>query len=220
MPTKRTKRTQKVAIAVLAALALFGLGYQTYWALKGSADRAIIGATIALGSGLAVYGYRRLAQITKLAEAAQQRWTDVQKRLDAMELLLEESAFSVDLSALGRGDPSILVAANTTDNAFPRIAPAPGAATTSPSVVEPNESAQEGNSEEPMEPAPAGPIERHSRDDLRSMFRESISLGDFAAALAVGEEILTVYPDSAMAAQFQTIRDNIRRRASNHAKVI
>jgi hypothetical protein len=157
-----------------------------------------------------------------LVETAEQQWIEMQKRLDALELLLEEPPSSINLSALGRGDPSPLVAANTSSHAFPRIAPAPGAGTAgiAPNATEPGRSGLPDQPDHRIEHAPAGAIDPHSRDDLRSMFRESISSGDFAAALAVGEEILTVYPDSAMAAQFKTIRDSIRRRASDHAQAI
>lgn len=123
--TNPAERIRSAAQYLLVALSFPALGYVYYWALQGDIFRAMAGAAFAVGSIAIAYGIHSLTQLRRLNDAADEQLTLIRKRLDAIELLLEEIPLSVDVASLARGDLSDLVAGHTEDDAFPRIVAEP-----------------------------------------------------------------------------------------------
>ncbi len=51
--------------------------------------------------------------------------------------------------------------------------------------------------------------------DLRDSFAESVRIGDFTTALSKGDEIVELFPESRMAADFQSLRSHLERRTTH-----
>jgi len=126
---------------------------------------------------------------------------------------------TLDLAAVGPGDPDLLKAATLGQKVFPRLVAAVG------------RTPCEGPLDEEAEPTPApatvapedlpfsarrGTEKQDAPDqterELRTSFATCVREGDYAGALAVGERIAELFPNRAMTSEFIRIRPHLLRR--------
>ncbi len=201
------RRAQWAIYVFFGGFALAGLWFVFASALRREVFDALISAGVVWGSiGLGI-GMHCVTQMAAIVDANTKAVNDIRRRADAMEALLEQLGPLTDLSAMGPGDPAPLVAACTTTDAFPRIAPL---------GIEPLDlDAGDVEDEEEHLLEPVAFVS--AADQLRTAFRDAVHAGDFAGALGVGEQIAHRFPGSAMAVQFETLREVLRSRIPGDA---
>ncbi len=211
---KWLRRAQWAIYVFFGTFAFGGLWYVFYSAFHREVFDALIGAGVVWGSiGLGI-GMHCVTQMATLVDANQRALSDLHKRADALEELVVQIGPGANLSALGPGDPSELVAAATGES-FPRLVPE---ADSIPANTV-------GHLFEHLE-RPTNRIvdvrraDAHRMEVLRSDFREAVFDGDYRQALAIGREIAEEYSSSPMAGQFEELRPLLELRAAGHAGAV
>lgn len=201
-------------MAAVACLALALL-----WGFRALAARDVVGAVGAAALCLGVLALDLVAaavlRLGGLILRCAQRLDAIEDRVAALEVSTDalEQALGqpVDLTEVGSGDAAPLVAARVERHVFPRLVrpavepagPDAGLPTTPPAVG----STITGQRE-------LDQLVRKEMERLRTEFAEMVRQEDFAGALHAGERIRTLFPDSALAEQFESIRQHLTRRAS------
>ncbi len=203
------RRAQWAIYIFFGGFAIAGLWFVFASALRREVFDAVIAAGVVWGSiGLGI-GMHCVTQMAAIVNANMRALTEIRKRADGMEALLEQLGPMTDLSSMGSADPSRLVAASTLEDAFPRLAPG--------MFDEPVEERDQVGIYEEVLPASPPVSFGTAIDRLRVSFREAIHAGDFEKALTVGEEIARRFPRTEMAVQFEALRDAMKRRARSNA---
>ena len=210
----------------LAAAACVGLGLHWVYraALAGDVSEALAGTALCLGVLALDYAAAAVLRMGGLVLRSIQRIENIEHRLSALEVSIDAlehtAARPVDLTGVGTGDATSLVAAQVDRDVFPRLAPeltdhtgqhaaqpappkAPGA---------PDAAAASIASQRELDQ-----LVRREMDRLRAEFAELVRQEDYAAALRTGQRIETLFPDSALAEQFQSIQPHLLRRAAGDA---
>lgn len=198
------RRAQWAIYVFFGLFALVSLGYVFYAAAHRQVFAALAGAGVVWGSiGLGI-GMHCVTQMAAVVDSNMRALNELRKRADAIEQLLEQCTPLANLSRMGAGDPSGLVAARTESDVYPRIVPEPAGH----AIGE-----DEGNGGHEASAKLVTDRDRADGESLRQSFREAVFSGDIELALAIGEDILEQYPRSAMAEQFRELRGPLHRRA-------
>ncbi len=204
---KGIRRARWGICVFFGVLGLMGLWHASASAIEGRVLDALVGAGVvcgAMGMGIGMHWVTVLAS----AVAAQERaLSELGKRADAIESLVEEIGPVANLSAMGSGDVSSLVAGSTAREAFPRLVREDGGGGGK------GRKNDGGGRKSEDEAGVARAVGANVIGDLRSAFRTAVYVGDFTRALAVGQEIAERDPDSVMAAQFRDLRQALEVRA-------
>jgi hypothetical protein len=180
----------------IVVFALPGLGYVFIAAIRGDVLGAVTGAGVTLGSigvGSAIFCGIRMATVI---DANLRELTELRKRADAVDALLEQISPMVSQTESGANGDSETESTEEVD-AFPRLVEEEGSGLTGdPKTPEPQDS--------------------ETPETLRSAFRRCVYAGDFAGALKVGERIATSFPDSPMANQFKELRESLLWRSASN----
>ncbi|MFH0980066.1 MAG: hypothetical protein V2A79_00820 [Planctomycetota bacterium] len=193
-------RNAHIAVySFMSVCALSGLSYVFYAAFGGQVVRAIAGAVVATG-GVAV-GFLALAAVRfgAMLVARTERIELLVSRLEALEQAMEVQGVAVDLARAGAGDPEKLVAASVGGDGFPRL-------------VRPETPAPPQPSEEREERLRA--MRRAKALQLREDFARLVRSRDYEGALSAGAQMVELFPESAMAREFQTLRPRLREGAN------
>ena len=201
----------------LAALACAGVGLLWVYrsVLAGDVVGALAGAGLCLGVLALELAAGALLRLGGLVLRCAQRLDAIENHVAALEASIDalENALGlpVDLTEVGSGDAERLVAARIERDAFPRLVQPSGGPprpdTDVPAEAEPTGSTITGQRE--LDRLVGKEMER-----LRAEFGELVREEDFAGALRTGERIETLFPDSVLARQFNSIRPHLLRRAS------
>ncbi len=211
-------RRARWAVAI-TALACVGVGL--HWVYRAAMVGDVADAMAAAALCLAVLALDFVAgavlRMGGLVLRSTRRIEDVENRLAALEVTLESleeaMAQNVDLTKVGSGVVEPLVAGRIDRDVFPRLVQArhhedtarqaePAAQMTAVDVG----SAISGQAELER-------LVRQEMERLRAEFAGQVRRGDYQAALHTGHRIETLFPDSALAEQFQSIREHLLRRA-------
>ena len=210
----------------LAAAACVGLGLHWVYraALAGDVSGALAGTALCLGVLALDYAAAAVLRMGGLVLRSIQRIENIEHRLSALEVSIDAlehtAARPVDLTGVGTGDATSLVAAQVDRDVFPRLAPEPtdhtgkhAAQPASPKAPDapgaPDAAAASIASQRELDQ-----LVRREMDRLRAEFAELVRQEDYAAALRTGQRIETLFPDSALAEQFQSIQPHLLRRAA------
>lgn len=202
-------------------------------AIDGNPVGTFLGFLIVTGSIAIAVAYNTLLHLADSANSTQQSLDNILQRMGhprekapsaskGTGAIFEPSQECLlDLSAVGPGDPSLLVAVRLERDVFPRLASA---------LHFPPPASPESNAERPASqssPVPAAnetmlpefiaqesiPQETALQETmLRRAFAAKVRQQDFAAALAVGEQIRSVLPDSDIAQEYREIKPLLCRR--------
>lgn len=205
IPAKWLRRANWATCLFFGSFALGGLWYVFASALSRDVLGAVIGAGVVWGSlGLGI-GMHCVTQMAGVVDANVRALTDFRRRLDATEALVDQLGPELNLSETGVGDPSQLVAARTTSDAFPRLIRQEADALDA--EFDGLRSADEPEPEVAYQPSDTA---------LREAFRAAVFNRDFTRALAVGDEIAERFPESSMAEQFHDLRGLMERRVQGN----
>jgi hypothetical protein len=193
---------------LLAAVAWAVVG--VLWVYKFAVAGNVLGAVAAAGLCLAVIILDCVAasvlRLGGVVLRTARRIEQVERRIATVEAVLEEQIEAIDLAAAGRGDPGPILAANLDGSTFPRLL---------------TDEDEEAPADEGYEAAPATPDEeldlmvRSEMNRLRDDFAGFVRIGDYAAAIRTGERIVTLFPDSHLAEDFQSLRELLLQRTSS-----
>lgn len=218
VPANRWLRRGRWAAALVAiACCAAGVIWVYRAATAGDALGAVAAAGLCLGIvtlGALVAAAFRLGGLTLRCMRQVER---LEARLTALELSVERTSRAMDLVIDENVDAASLVAATLERDTFPRL-----------SAANDHQDHEEAVAEDhaPAEPAAAQPIGASSdgqqeldrlvhreMNRLRDEFADRVRGGDYAGALGTGERIATLFPDSALAREFESIRQHLQRRA-------
>lgn len=199
-----------VSLLAMLSLLIAGHGFMALWTL-------LIACVAALS---AAGGYQRRDVAESLAQQAQEL-LELRCRLDVLEPTVELHSAQANLSATLVDDLSHVIEGRLAPQSFPRLVmPKAGGSPPDASMGDPVESAAAPPIVE--QPVPEEPRSTKRRiaappeaPSLRDAFVASIRAGDFARALAQGEHIVTVAPQSRMAADFLALRPYLQHRAKD-----
>jgi hypothetical protein len=129
------RRAEIIVYVFLGTCITSGLIYLYPAACAGQVRDALIGAAITIGGSGAALIMLAVVRIGSLTVYTAERLDEIGQRMDALEDTLEAALSSVpdenasasraapvDLAAIGRGAPGLLVAATVPDHPFPRLA--------------------------------------------------------------------------------------------------
>ena len=207
-----------VALAAIACLAA-GLIWTYRSAMAGEVLEAVAGAAFCLSVIALACAAGAVLRLGGVMLRCAGRLDGLETRVASLEVTLDAFAEGPDLAAVDRQKAEALVAARLDRDAFPRLV--------------------SGQDEQTLEkrgphgapsPVTAGQrrLEQLARREmvrLRDQFGGFVRSGDYAAALGTGERIVSLFPESDLAAQFKAIRQHLLHRASGaspdeHASVI
>lgn len=207
-----------VALAAVACLAA-GLIWVYRSAMAGEVLKAVAGAAFCLSVIALDCAAGAVLRLGGVMLRCARRLDNLESRMASVEVTLDAFTEAPDLAPVDRHKAEALVAARLDQDAFPRLINSGD-----------EQTLEERGAEVASSPATAGQrrLEQLARREmvrLRDEFAGFVRNGDYAAALATGERIVTLFPESELAAQFQSIREHLLRRASSvspdeHASVI
>ena len=198
------KRARFAIWALFGTAAAAGLGCMSSALALGDLSYTLIGvglATGCVGLGVSLHCITHLAAVIDANTLAM---SDLRRRADAMEALVEQIGPSFDLGRLGHSAETLVAASSKTD-LFPRLV-----SDNSGDVgVPPQPDTARNQSQESASTSSAG------IDDLRAAFRDAVYSSDFDGALSVGRRIAMHYPGTPPAAQFEELRQALEQGAAN-----
>ncbi len=224
LPTSRWLRRARWAVALVAigccAVAVIWV-YRA--AMKGDVLAALAGAVFCLGIIALDVAAAALFRLGGLTMRCIRRMEQLDARLSALEFTLERKDRTVGLIANENTEAASLVAATLKADIFPRLW-----------AVDDNRAnedrAPDGERPTVREDAPNIADSHDGQDELdrlvhremhrlRGEFADLVRGGDYAGALRTGERIATLFPDSTLAREFNSIRRHLSSRASAAGQV-
>ena len=218
VPTSRWLHRARWAAALVAiACCVVGVIWVYRAATAGDVFGALAGAGLCLGiialDALAAAVFRLGALILRCTR----RMEELDARLSAFELAADRTARAVNLVTDENMEAASLAAASLDRDMFPRL-----------SAVDDDEEETHVSEDRPpaetgaAEPIPASNDGQQELDRLvhlemnrlRDEFGGQVRSGDYAGALRTGERIATLFPDSTLAREFESVREPLTRRAA------
>jgi hypothetical protein len=192
---------------MLAALSCAGVGL--IWSYRAAMAGDVLGAIAAAALCVGVIALDAVAAaVMRLANQVfrcARRIDNLEKRLAASVRApgAEETAVELENSRASR--MSEIVAANVEKDAYPRLV----RPTASDVSADQSHNADLSDSDI-LDSIVSGEMQRLRRD-----FAAAIRNSDFAKAESIGERIVTLFPDSKLAQEFELIREHLARRATD-----
>jgi hypothetical protein len=218
VPANRWLRRGRWA-AALAAIACCTTGL--IWVYRAATTGDVLGAVAVAGLCLGIVALGALAAFAfRLGGSTLRCMRQVERleaRLTALERSAERSSRTMDLVTDENVGAASLAAATLERDSFPRLSAANDHqdqeeavsvdhAPTGPETAELSAVSNDGQQE-------LDRLVHREMNRLRNEFADRVRGGDYAGALRTGERIATLFPDSALAREFESIRQHLQRRA-------
>ncbi len=219
LPTSRWLRRARWAVAIIAvgccAVAVIWV-YRA--AMKGDVLTALAGAGFCLGIIALDVAAAALFRLGGLTMRCIRRMEQLDARLSALEFNLERKDRTLDLIADENTEASSLIAATLEAETFPRLSAAndnranEGRAPDGDRLTGRQDAPNTADSHDGQEELDR--LVHREMNRLRDEFADLVRAGNYAGALRTGERIATLFPDSTLAREFNSIRRHISSRAS------
>jgi len=207
-------RQARWAVAVAAVISVgAGLIWVYRSAVQGDVPAAAAGAAICIGAiclEIAAAGVLRQA-VQGLRSA--RRLDELEQRLAELEELWYAPEEASDPQPVAQENAAALVAASLDRDVYPRLIPLPGLEEQLAGAgkhTTPEESPDQIDRE-------LDELVHREMLRLRDEFVGFVRRSDFAGALQTGDRIVALFPDSALATDYQTIRERLVRRVPGEA---
>jgi hypothetical protein len=219
VPANRWLRRGRWA-AALVAIACCTAG--SIWIYRSATVGDVLGAAAAAGLCLGIVALGALAvaafRLGGLTLRCMRQAERLEARLTALELSTERTSRTMDLVTDENVDAASLAAATLERDTFPRLSAAIDHQDQEKAVLEDHAPAEPGAAE-PTAASSDGQQEldrlvHREMKRLRDEFADLVRGRDYAGALHTGERIATLFPDSALAREFESIRAPLARRAA------
>ena len=219
VPANRWLRRGRWAVALVAiGCCTAGL----IWVYRAATAGDVLGAAAAAGLCLAIIALDALVaaafRLGGLTVRCVQQVERLEARLTTLELTADRAGHMMSLVTDENVEAASLVAATLGRDTFPRLS----AVNEHPDQEEAasgDHPPAESDAAEPIIASSDGQQEldrlvHREMNRLRDEFADRVRGGDYAGALRTGERIATLFPDSALAREFESIRAPLARRAA------